>query len=211
MAMEAVNQNPAVSTSGIYQITLSADPSVAPGKAAPPGTTAKYGTSYYDKWGPDDTDWVNVSSSRSMVIVDQQTLAAAATSITFSGLDGDAHRAYFLDIHVIAGHAGGSAGITINGWNHDSWVYTGGYSALENNLLAGLAVGAYAFMRYYVQTNSTGGHRAHGVGARTNAAYMGVASKAGGANLTSLVIDGNIADTFGVGTVATIYRYKDIV
>jgi hypothetical protein len=221
MAMEAVNQNPAVSTSGIYQITLSADPSVAPGKIAPAGTTASDGTDNWRKWGPDATDWVKESKARVLELVDKQTLGAKATTISFAGLDGDALGRVKITLKFSAGHAAGYSDLSVTSnagaltWTEGQAYSTAavvGAAANSIDTWVNTATGSaeWEFDLSTGRARTLWGASSHTDGAATILALAQGVLTDTATNITGIELVHSDADGFNSGTVACLYRYKEI-
>lgn len=90
-------------------VTLTSDPRSGTGYAGTPGQVAYDGTYYYHCVGTGVNDWIITPWFTS------STLAAAATTVTFSGLDGDKAITYRLDFDITCVAGGQSFSLLING------------------------------------------------------------------------------------------------
>jgi hypothetical protein len=155
-----------------------------------------------------------------MTLVQTQTLLADATSVTFSGLDGDVDGIYFIFISLLKGAAGvvgydllpnglgtnGSSVLLLIGGAVQNnatirFIYGGGN--IGDTLTAVLQMMAHTGFQRDVQVQGTqwnAGTTYQLIGAGTWAETV--------TNITSLVLQASVADGFKAGSVFSLYKIK---
>jgi hypothetical protein len=184
------------------------DPRVSPGLDLPVGSRVKFGSVYLAKAGTAATAWVLARNVR-------QVLAAAATAVVFSGLNGNADRVYELEARIKRAAGSYYGLITLNGLALDSrWHFAdpGGAASYQNDFgqfpnAIGGSDGNLTLLRLRVRC-ATGLNRiveywgGYEVGASPNTGtFRGAALwRDATTNLTSIEVSSNGALGLGVGS-----------